>query len=261
MKDSILKIIKQTDEILWDMYQYSDKGSSGKLGAGLIFPFSREKTKKKYLRVSEQEARFAFASQILGNDLLYSIETPTEERYIFKAKEKGAATLTGMSAQTDLTIYTKKKEKILNIEFKNKLVTTKANFKTRTPIRKDLVKLFYEEIAGLWFHIIENKESNIDEIFKVFEKEIKENIKVQGKKIKGKSIIFHICILGDKLSIQKKLTFKNYRDLQYEVGEKAFFAFNYKEMKEKMKTDKYVQNGWTINIQHKKGYAPQDKLS
>ena len=77
-------------------------------------------------RVSEQELRFAFVEQF--NELCYkekwpyyySIETPTEKRYVFakEAKPRVAKKNEGVSGQFDLVVYSDKGERICFIEFK-----------------------------------------------------------------------------------------------------------------------------------------------
>ena len=70
----------------------------------LLFPRYRkdEDCEKAKLRVSEQEARFAFVEALCkGGKFRYSVETPTDKLYRFTGETKE------VSAQTDLTVYDK----------------------------------------------------------------------------------------------------------------------------------------------------------
>lgn len=108
-------------------------------GSRLIFPkfSSANKNNPNKLRVSEQELRFTFVELFSkecenpNNNYYYSIETPTEEKYIFsekdtngksdprKADEEDLNNKKGKSARFDLTIYDSQYKKICLIEFKN----------------------------------------------------------------------------------------------------------------------------------------------
>ena len=92
-------------------------------------------------RISEQELRFAFVEQfnkICNKEkwpYYYSIETPTENRYVF-AKETNprlAEKNEGISGQYDLVVYSDKGERICYIEFK-------ANMSREKEFAKDFLK-------------------------------------------------------------------------------------------------------------------------
>ena len=117
MKEKIEKIAYVAFERLLKVYESKTDG-------GIIFPKYTHGQKKGKLRVSEQEMRFAFVEEMRREcpDWYYSVETPTDKKYLFKGEpcivpeeEEG-----GQSAQFDLTIYEDSKgDKVLaHIEFK-----------------------------------------------------------------------------------------------------------------------------------------------
>ena len=97
----------------------------------LVFPryslkHKDETEREPETRVSEQELRFAFVekfNEICNKEkwpYYYSIETPTEKRYVF-AKEtepRVAKKDEGVSGQFDLVVYNDQGERICYIEFK-----------------------------------------------------------------------------------------------------------------------------------------------
>jgi hypothetical protein len=117
---------------------------------GLIFP----KYSNLDIRISEQEARFAFYSEVekMG-EYKISVETPTNKKY------KNFSTRPiegddGRSAELDMALYKAddSKTRILNIEFKAK------NPKITT-IEKDFLKLIKEPGDGLFFHLLQSSNS------------------------------------------------------------------------------------------------------
>jgi hypothetical protein len=133
----------RADEGLWAAFARSrgreiDASQTGKL----LFPVYRGGG----LRVSEQEARFAFVEALATGPLTYSVETPTSKMYQFTGKSP-------LSAQTDLAIHDEAGARICNVEFKAKGVSPSAE--KHFPIYKDLQKLMREPLWGLWFHLLE----------------------------------------------------------------------------------------------------------
>ena len=125
-------------------------------GSRLVFPkySSSNKSNPDKLRVSEQELRFAFVEifskkcEGTNSNYFYSIETPTEEKYIFsekvmgknyprKADEEDLSNKKGESARFDLTIYNSEHKRICIIEFKN-------NDSNPDNYKKDFLKLSTE---------------------------------------------------------------------------------------------------------------------
>lgn len=112
----------------------------------IIFPCLSvsEHDTKATPRVSEQEMRFIFIENLNHHikehhwDVYYSVETPTQHKYIFSdGKPRIADTNkgdTGVSARVDLTIHDNSGNRICYIEFKAKNVDSEN-------IAKDLVKL------------------------------------------------------------------------------------------------------------------------
>lgn len=143
LSSKILTACERTDCILWRAYNLSLKGEFGNIDRGhLLFPKCRSK-KKESLRVSEQEARFAFVESLHSTDFLYSVETPTSKLYQFTGK-------TRLSAQSDLAIHDQTGRRICNVEFKAKGISHSA--RQHDHIYKDFQKLLREPVRGLWFH-------------------------------------------------------------------------------------------------------------
>ena len=89
-------ICSETDERLWGAYNRSiGEEFQSQYDSNLIFP-EYSGRQNGAIRVSEQEARFAFTESLSATPFFYSVETPTEEEYRFTGSK-------AMSAQTDLT--------------------------------------------------------------------------------------------------------------------------------------------------------------
>lgn len=133
-------IIHDTFDELDKVYEASNNNNSNVriIGSRLLFPkySSSNKSNPEKLRVSEQELRFAFVelfSKKCNNehDYYYSIETPTNEKYVFsektqlgknhprKANKEDLDNEKGVSARFDLTIYNSYRKKICIMEFKH----------------------------------------------------------------------------------------------------------------------------------------------
>ena len=159
----IENVIKNTFEIIQDVYNHQKEGNKEGLGASskrsrIIFPYSCEReTRTRETRISEQELRFIFVEQLNkeiadeGNawDVYYSVETPTKgDKYCFPQKEKPYYNLDkdkdgkGDSANFDLVIFDNEFQRIALIEFK-------ANNPSEHDHQKDILKLKQrEEIVG-----------------------------------------------------------------------------------------------------------------
>lgn len=179
----ICEITKKTFEVIKKVYdsQKEEKEEENEktgrvlaslnIGSRIIFPmYCSGET-----RISEQELRFIFVEQFNAyikdhkkdhkdlNNLYYSVETPTEKKYIF-SKDKGGPKVDdkGVSARTDLTIYEKEGDKF----------TRKASieFKALNPVienyEKDFCKLKEEKPSLKYFiQIIKNRDKGtIDSI-------------------------------------------------------------------------------------------------
>ena len=153
MKEKIEKIAKVAFERLLKVYESKTEG-------GIIFPKYTHGQDKGKLRVSEQEMRFAFVEEMRKKhpDWYYSVETPTDKKYLFKGEpciipeeEQG-----GQSAQFDLTIYADSKgDKVLaHIEFK-------AHSPAIHEMKKDFLKLAEDKtvdtsIERVFIHLFES---------------------------------------------------------------------------------------------------------
>ena len=208
LKTLIDKIIDNTFKVIKEVYVHQNENKPNKkssnVGSRILFP----KYSSGDTRISEQELRFIFIEQFYAyinghkelNNLYYSVETPTEENYIF-SKDKGDPKVVdkkdkngnkGVSARTDLTIYEKEGDKF----------TKKAliEFKARNPVienyEKDFCKLNNEENTSIKYFI---------QIIKNYDKETLKSIK---DKIKNKNDnINYKCYCLDKgEDITRKIT-------------------------------------------------------
>ena len=165
----------------------------------LVFPLYRDKG----LRVSEQEARFAFVESLLRQkSLRYSIEAPTSETYSFSGGGE-------RSAQTDLKVHDTRGTVICNVEFKAKGVRPpKQGFSGETSkkissIQKDVQKLLCEREWGLWFHLLESvNSSTIEGLLEVMAQQITE-VQCKCKGIATQGLTVHVCVLKHGFSLQK----------------------------------------------------------
>lgn len=195
----ITYVIEETFKKLLNSYNGKEK---------LIFPRKRDST----IRVSEQEARFCFASIIEEEtDYRYSTETPTNKKYLRKKNDDQDSIETptedensqngtgGRSAQSDMSIWrnndTKKLcNKLYNIEFK-------AHNARKESIDKDIEKLVKEGIEGIWFHVFRDADKAT---FPALAKKFEDSL-IKYDKDRKKDIIFAICVLDQKIGICGKL--------------------------------------------------------
>ncbi len=192
----IYQACERTDIGLWDAYARSVGGQPISSGAGrLVFPRYRDKG----LRVSEQEARFAFVEAISRGPFSYSVEAPTSKLYSFSGK-------TPMSAQTDLQLHGESETGICNVEFKAKGVSSSAqdNFS----IYKDVQKLLREPLWGLWFHLLEGIDNaTIGKFLDVMVRQIAQVQSEFENDVETPGLSLHICVLRHRFSLHKALSF------------------------------------------------------
>ena len=184
------------DTILWDAYARSTKSPCVSNAGRLVFPQYRNKNKS--LRVSEQEARFAFVEALCQGPLGYAVEAPTDKLYTFTGQ-------TSLSAQTDLQVHGVSQIGICNVEFKKGGVTSSA--KNLSSIYKDLQKLLREPRWGLWFHLLESIDnSTINNFLDVMAQQIGE-VQNDFQDVDTPGLTIHVCVLRHGFSLQKDVPF------------------------------------------------------
>lgn len=147
-----------------------------------------------------------------------------------------------MSAQTDLTLYARNRQPILNVEFKAKGFSTSA--RSLFSIKKDLQKLLREPIAGMWFHILEAVDnSTIPKLFGAITKSLFETVEEFHKDIKKTQLIFHFCILKQRFSLHKHIMLNLENDLLDELNRQ--FDFSYTVDRSSL-IDVHDDNGWFV---------------
>ncbi len=194
LSQNVSKVCMQTDRIMWDAYDQSKENYS-RSGIGYL-EFSRRRDKE--LRVSEQEARFAFVESLCQESLRYSVEVPTTKRYAFSGESRS-----DQSAQTDLQVREGGQHRVSNVEFKSKGITPRAGCETKMPIYKDVEKLMREPVWGLWFHLLKSvNRSTIPNLLCVIAEQISK-VKTLHTDIDTPGLTIHICVLEQKFSLQK----------------------------------------------------------
>ena len=188
------RIIEGTDRTLWASYLASTGASPPPPDVQIRFP----RTRQGEIRVSEQEARFVVTGHLARSKLLYSVETPTVLTYQFTGGS-------GLSGQTDVTVYTPSAEGMWNLEFKaHGFSEDRAN---KLPIRKDIEKLLREPLPAYWFHTFDG----VDNLtLSIVWQALLADIRAVGQRLVvgqlvPKSFVFHACVLRQGFSVEQKL--------------------------------------------------------
>ena len=223
----IIEACKRTDIGLWDAYARSGGGQAIGSGVGrLVFPRYRAKG----LRVSEQEARFAFVEALSQGHLRYSVEAPTSKLYSFSGK-------TPLSAQTDLQLYGESETGICNVEFK-------ASAQTEG-IYEDAQKLRREPVWGLWFHLRKSMNNKtIKKLLRVVSKQIGRVQSEFGGDIDSPGLTLHVCVLQHGFSLQKDVPFPPDGNINIsELNEHLYVGLKVSRYELK---EVYDLNGWDM---------------
>ena len=154
LKGIIEKIIEKTFDVIKKVYAFQKESGSineqinpSEIESRILFPeYSKKRKSPEKDRISEQELRFIFVEQLnkvaKEKDLYYSVETPTEEAYVF-SKDKGGPKIVmetdkdGVSARTDLVIHIKEDNQFI----RKALIEFKALNPTIENYQKDFCKL------------------------------------------------------------------------------------------------------------------------
>ena len=185
-KDRIEEIIKDTFDVIQKVYHTQREGDGNhkdfcKSQSRIIFPKYSGRYRNGETRISEQELRFIFVEQFNKYcstkkwNAYYSVETPTEEKYIFSKKgDKNCPYKVdgegngGQSAMIDLCIHDDKFERIALIEFK-------ALNPKESAFAKDFCKLSNEPKSAATFFVMIVKSHDDDTI-----KSLREKIGTKG---------------------------------------------------------------------------------
>jgi len=228
---AVREMCRETDRRLWNAYHWRKIGSRpAKPFSRLVFPSYANGN----IRVSEQEARFAFLESILDGEFFYSVETPTDEQYQFKGDGSRAA-------QTDFTVLSEDDVRILNVEFKKDI---DIDAKDGVDAYKDVQKLLRESASGMWFHLVESVNSaTLGKILCRLCSEFSKGLRAPELNLGGNSkiILFHVCVLKQGFSIHKGVGFSQSSD-----SHEAEFAFSYKVSRQRFNGSSNA-NGWDIH--------------
>lgn len=192
--DGLSRQCRRTDRLLWEAYARSGNQSEIPDRCRLLFP----EPEKQKLRVSEQEARFAFVEALCkAGQFRYSVETPTDKRYKFKGEK-------ATSAQTDLTVYDLERCRLCNVEFKAGGISARAQ--SKEPIFKDVQKLLRERPWGLWFHLLESiNKQTIPNFLKVMWNQVND-VQEEFGGCAAPGLTVHVCVLKRGFSLQKDVS-------------------------------------------------------
>lgn len=169
MINDLVQIDKEACRDLWNMGFVNQALTSQQ--PLIVFPLCQSKTQVGQRRVSEQEARFTFASalqnaQVVSQRYRYSVETPTFGNYCFLNRQQisWSPPLNGIgtSAMVDLTLYSASGlylQTACHVEFKTGL--------NAFSITKDIVKLVVEQqiweepnaLYAHWFQLIDKADA------------------------------------------------------------------------------------------------------
>jgi len=155
LKDALKEIIKDTFKTIDTIYNNRYGEITDNNRSRLIFPCysSQNKTNQNLVRVSEQELRFLFIETFCkycddnNLDYYYSIETPSQYKYVFSEKIESGKPLprkadkedvSPVSARFDMAIYNKNRKIVALVEFKN-------NESDSDKYEKDFIKLHEEK--------------------------------------------------------------------------------------------------------------------
>lgn len=224
---AVREICRETDRRLWNAYHCQGVGSRPeKPFSRLVFPSYANGN----IRVSEQEARFAFVESVLDSDFFYSVETPTSRKFQFTGKK-------AVSAQTDFTLRDETSAPILNMEFKKGV---SFNSKKGNILREDVQKLLCEPVSGMWFHLINSaNNATLKNVLNVLSSVFFDGLhNLSGN---NKAILFHVCILKQGFSIHKKIDFSQSSD-----SHEGKFSFSYQVSRQRFKGSSNA-NGWDIH--------------
>lgn len=243
VSEHLAHLCRQTDLGLWRARcQIPETKSSNVCTGHLLFPKYREQ-RGGSIRVSEQEARFAFVEAVCRSTLRYSVEAPTNKMYQFTGSRP-------ISAQTDLSLHGADGHRICNVEFKAKGLSPARE--KQFAIFKDMQKLLREPQWGLWFHLLERSNSQtISNLLKVMENAIMRVRAEFANDIDTPGITIHICVLEQGFSFHRDL-------LGLDNDESAIarlvecFQINYKVCQSRLQPFT-LSNGWFL---HEKSEQP-----
>jgi len=233
----VRELCEKTDGALWSAFQRDSRPPfAPSPTVRLVFPYSAA-GKRRRLRVSEQEARFALVESLTGSPFLYSAETPTRESYQFAGSKPTAA-------QIDLTLYDRQDRHVLNVEFKSGGTSVAA--KRDAGMANDIEKLLREPGDGMWFHLFESvNNASLANLFGVLSKVVSEKAAQFAPRVDSKLLIFHVCVLEHGFSLHKSLRFSPNRADENTLS--GFFRFEHKIAHRRLH-EVFEANDWHCHV-------------
>jgi len=228
--DDLLAINAEVCRELWRMVD-TQEGTVGALTPKLVLP----PRNNQEVRISEQEARFIYASVLTrAGRYFFSVETPTKGKYSFT----NDADASPRSALSDLALWTFDRgfKMRANIEFK-------AGNPPVDHISKDIEKLLGEgttqRVAGNWFHLLKNVDGKtLPRLFAKFQEAFIKTAGIVACAADMQPIVFCFCVLEKKWAILK--VFAPHGDLA--VYCRQFFDIGYAVRRGKISVED--SRGW-----------------
>lgn len=236
LNGDIARLCQRADTILWSAFAHATGNPPNARPAGrLVVP--RYRANK--LRVSEQEARFAFVEALGKSPLRYSVETPTRKLYGFSGGEE-------RSAQTDLTIRDEDAGVLCNVEFKSRGFSPDADPKDLARIDKDIEKLVRERVPGLWFHLLKSVDNQtINRLFDV----LGDEDRYRYPDIESPGLAVHLCVLKQGFSIHKRFPVPPRGRNDFSID----LHMSRTELRETREC-----NGWRVTLRERAHRAPEE---
>jgi hypothetical protein len=193
--DPIAIIAREADQLLWSTYDASLEGACANLPSPLMFVPLRDDDPDQAanLRISEQEARFAFVHEVIRHGgLRYCMERPTRERY----RQTGRANSRG---SFDLGVFTREGAHLANMEFKYGGISSLA--KSTLRVSKDIEKLLRDPGPAVHVHLLEAVDNKtIPRILDVIARSGVDVVRRYA--VLPKPILIHLTVLRQHFSIQ-----------------------------------------------------------
>lgn len=196
--DYIVKSLKVLNKVQYELDEYLKTETS------LIYPQKNEPKKSKPLkRISEQEAKILLCHILLQEHVVFSLETPTVEKYSFTGNKK-------ISGNLDLCIY-----EIRNVKYyRSNCIEYKAHNMSKT-YKNDFQKLLREQGDNYFIHILQSadnytlcsareKNSKGKPVINKYLSDINDILKTKTD-LDFNTITLYICVLSPFLIIKKKI--------------------------------------------------------
>lgn len=211
--DYIVQSLEVLNKIQCELDEYSKTKTS------LIYPQKNEPKKGGPLkRISEQEGKILLCHILLQKNVVFSLETPTVEKYSFTGNRN-------ISGNLDLCIYEIRNNKY----YRTNCIEYKAHNMRKT-YKTDFQKLLHEQGNNYFIHILQSadnytlcslkeKKSKGKPVINKYLSDINDILKTKTD-LNFNTITLYICVLSPFLIIKKKI---HNSELIISMNENDFF--------------------------------------